>query len=49
MGLAAPQGQNCSIKAFLSGKCLEDFGAQLAEDGSVWSATSATPPEQVQP
>ena len=49
MGLAAPQGQNCSIKAFLSGKCLKAFGAQLAEDGSVWSATSATPPEQVQP
>jgi hypothetical protein len=49
MGLAAPQGQNCSIKAFLSGKCLEDFGAQLAEDGSVWSADSATPLEQVQP
>jgi hypothetical protein len=49
MGLAAPQGQNCSIKAFLSGKCLKAFGAQLAADGSVWSATSATPPEQVQP
>ena len=49
MGLAAPQGQNCSITAFLSGKCLKDFGAQLAEDGSVWSADSATPPEQVQP
>ena len=23
MGLAAPQGQNCSIKAFLSGRCLK--------------------------
>ena len=49
MGLSAPQGQNCSIDAFLSGKCLEDFGAQLAEDGSVWSATSPTPPVQVMP
>jgi hypothetical protein len=49
MGLSAPQGQNCSIDAFLSGKCLEDFGAQLAEDGSVWSASSATPPEQIMP
>ena len=49
MGLAAPQGQNCSVTAFLSGKCLKDFGAQLAADGSVWSATSAAPPEQVQP
>jgi hypothetical protein len=49
MGLAAPQGQNCSIKAFLSGKCLADFGAQLAEDGSVWSAASAAPPEQIKP
>jgi hypothetical protein len=49
MGLSAPQGQNCSIAAFLSGQCLKDFGAQLAEDGSVWSATSATPPEQVMP
>ncbi len=49
MGLSAPQGQNCAIDAFLSGKCLEDFGAQLAEDGSVWSATSPTPPVQVMP
>ncbi|MBK8050528.1 MAG: hypothetical protein IPK16_27540 [Anaerolineales bacterium] len=49
MGLSAPQGQNCSIDEFLSGKCLEDFGAQLAADGAVWSATSATPPAQVMP
>ena len=49
MGLSAPQGQNCPIDEFLSGKCLEDFGAQLAEDGSVWSATSPTPPVQVMP
>ena len=49
MGLSAPQGQNCSIDDFLSGKCLQDFGAQLAEDGAVWSATSATPPEQIIP
>lgn len=49
MGLSAPQGQNCSIDEFLSGKCLEDFGAQLAEDGAVWSATSPTPPAQLKP
>ena len=49
MGLSAPQGQNCAIDAFLSGKCLEDFAAQLAEDGAVWSATSPTPPAQVMP
>jgi hypothetical protein len=49
MGLAAPQGQNCSIKAFLSGECLAAFGAQLAEDGSVWSAASSAPPEQIKP
>jgi hypothetical protein len=49
MGLSAPQGQNCSVDAFLSGKCLKDFGAQLAADGAVWSATSPTPPEQVMP
>lgn len=49
MGLSAPQGQNCSIAAFLSGECLKDFEAQLAEDGSVWSATSPTPPDQVMP
>jgi hypothetical protein len=49
MGLSAPQGQNCSVEAFLSGTCLKDFGAQLAQDGSVWSATSKTPPEQVKP
>ena len=49
MGLSAPQGQNCSIKAFLSGACLTALGEQLAADGAVWSATSATPPVQIAP
>jgi len=49
MGLSAPQGQNCSIKSFLSGACLKAFARQLAADGSVWAAGSPTPPEQVKP
>ena len=46
MGLTAPQGQNCTVEEFLSGKCLKDFGEQLAQTGAKWSSQSATPPEQ---
>jgi len=46
MGLTAPQGQNCSIKEFTSGKCLAAFQQRLAESGSAWSATSITGPKQ---
>jgi len=46
MGLTAPQGQNCSIQEFTSGKCLAAFEQRLAESGSAWSATSITGPKQ---
>ncbi len=49
MGLAAPQGQNCSIESFLSGQCLQALSDQLSSTGAVWSATYDTAPEQVQP
>jgi hypothetical protein len=43
MGLTAPQGQNCSIGAFLTGRCLEDLQAQLKSDGAKWSARGGWP------
>ena len=46
MGLTAPQGQNCSIKQFLSGKCLATFEQRLAGSGAAWSSTSITGPKQ---
>jgi len=46
MGLTAPQGQNCSIKEFTSGKCLAALQQRLAQSGSAWSATSITGPKQ---
>jgi len=46
MGLTAPQGENCSVAAFLSGDCLKAFGTQLAASGAKWSASSPTPPAQ---
>jgi hypothetical protein len=46
MGLTAPQGQNCSIKQFLSGKCLATFEQRLAGSGAAWSSTSIAGPKQ---
>ncbi len=46
MGLTAPQGQNCTVEEFLSGKCLKNFGKQLAKTGAKWSSASDTPPAQ---
>lgn len=46
MGLTAPQGQNCSIKRYLSGKCLAAFEERLAASGAAWSATSIVGPKQ---
>jgi hypothetical protein len=43
MGLTAPAGENCSIEAFLSGKCLEDFQARQKAAGQQWSATGDWP------
>ena len=49
MGLTAPQGQNCSIKEFLSGKCLQDFEQGLTAAGARWSTISAAGPTQASP
>ena len=49
MGLSAPQGQNCSIKEFLSGACLKAFAKQLSDDGAVWAAGTVAAPEQLKP
>jgi hypothetical protein len=46
MGLTAPQGQNCSVKEFLSGACLTAFGKRLVQTGAKWSATSTKAPSQ---
>ena len=43
MGLTAPAGENCSIDAFLSGKCLEDFQTRQKAAGQQWSATGDWP------
>ena len=43
MGLSAPAGENCSIDAFLSGKCLEDFQTRQKAAGQQWSATGDWP------
>lgn len=49
MGLSAPQGQNCTIKAFLSGACLRAFAKQLEDDGAVWAEGTVAAPEQLKP
>jgi hypothetical protein len=46
MGLTAPQGENCTIEEFTSGKCLKNFASQLAKTKSVWSGKSVTAPAQ---
>ena len=43
MGLTAPAGENCSIDAFLSGKCLEDFQSRQQTAGQQWSASGDWP------
>ena len=45
MGLTAPQGQNCSMRQFVSGKCLAAFPRRLAVSGAAWSATSVAGPK----
>jgi len=49
MGLTSPQGQNCAIKEFLSGKCLAAFEQRLTGSGARWSATSTAGPKQAKP
>jgi hypothetical protein len=48
MGLTAPAGENCTIDAFLSGKCLEDFQTRQQSAGQQWSADGGWP-AQVSP
>ncbi|MCU0269726.1 MAG: hypothetical protein MUF83_13930 [Acidimicrobiales bacterium] len=48
MGLTAPAGQNCSIEAFLSGRCLEDLQTRLQQAGAAWSARGNWP-DQITP
>jgi hypothetical protein len=45
MGLTAPAGENCTIDAFLSGACLDDFQARLESAGEAWSADGSWPPQ----
>jgi len=49
MGLTAPAGQNCTVDGFLSGQCLQALSSRLAQNGEVWSASSATAPAQQSP
>jgi hypothetical protein len=46
MGLTAPQGQNCTISEFLSGRCLEQLQQQLKADGAKWSAQGGWPAQK---
>jgi len=43
MGLTAPDGQNCTIGHFLSGRCLSDLEARLKKAGWAWSAKDDWP------
>jgi hypothetical protein len=43
MGLTAPDGQNCTIADFLSGKCLLDLQSRLKKAGWAWSAKGDWP------
>ena len=49
MGRSAPAGQNCTVEEFLSGDCVEELSARLAQSGQVWSSGSATAPAQKSP
>jgi hypothetical protein len=43
MGLTAPDGQNCTIADFLSGKCLGALESRLKKAGWAWSAKGDWP------
>ena len=46
MGLTAPIGQNCTIEAFTSGKCLKDLQTRMKQADYSWSAAGGWPSQK---
>lgn len=46
MGLTAPNGQNCTIASFTSGRCLQALITQYNKFGWKWNAAGTFPTGQ---
>ena len=43
MGLTTPNGQNCTIRSFMSGGCLQALITQYKKFGWKWNAAGTFP------
>ena len=46
MGLTAPNGQNCTIRSFVTGRCLQALIGQYKKFGWKWNAAGTFPTGQ---
>ena len=47
MGLSAPNGQNCTVRAFVTGRCLQALIEQYQRFGWQWNAADTFPTRQL--